>query len=241
MAAPKITEFFKSQKKIDTAVGVNTERSGFYDSSLQEKVDECTLTKCATEKLHLLSSLDKSKQKLEQIRSTLRVCARIRLRKEAVISNLKAEIGVTSVGMASQPIERNTLFSKHLLNFDVKDLAEIRSIADSKPNDSTFVLKTIRGLYKNNLEKVGSITLSGRSRSNQAKQPMTPEKHITMKEMFDERLDFLKLKPDDHAQRKKQLSNHIKNAFINIVNTKTGKSIDEKTIQEINDKFNSNE
>lgn len=243
MAAPKITEFFKSQKNIDTSVKINTVSNEFYDSSLQEKIDECTLVNCATEKLQLLSTLDKSKQKLEQIRQSLDVCARIRLKKEAAILKLKAGIpdSSTESGAATPAIDKKTIFLKYSSIFDAKDLAEIRSIIDSKPNDSTFVLKIIRCLYKDNIEKVGLITVSGRSRSDQAKQQMTPEKHSITKGMFDERLDILQLKLCDHARRKKELSTHIRNAFKNITNAKTGKNVDEKVMQEINQKFNSNE
>lgn len=259
----KITYFFKQQKTSEKNNDISTNPEivknsckEFYDSCLQEKDEECQLKSCAVEKLRLVSSLDMHKQKLERIRQNKNVCSRIIKQKEAIISKMKLEIDkevisvpnsklsttihTSSESEKSPTIQRNTLFSKYSSVFDVKDLAGINSIGDGKSNDSTFVLNVIRSLYRANPDRVGSITVSGISRSAEPKQKMTPEKHEIVKGMYDERLVALNLEEADHSQRKKKLAVHMKNAFINIVKTKIGKNIDDETIQQINEKFNAN-
>lgn len=119
------------------------------------------------------------------------------------------------------------------------ELAVLRSIGSSKKDDSSFVLNSIRFLYKNDIDKMSCLSLTGRSRGPEAKQKMSPNKYDTVNKMFLERLTSFELNSTEFTDRSKQIDTHVKNAFINT--KRHGKpSDDEKIIRKINEEKDAN-
>lgn len=116
--------------------------------------------------------------------------------------------------------------------FTNEHLAKLRSIGGNKKEDSSFVLNSIRFLYKNEIEKISSLSLTGRSRGSKPKHKMSPEKQKIINDMFLERLASLKLHSTEFTDRSKQINTLMKNAFINT--KRHGKS----TEDELNNKLN---
>lgn len=161
---------------------------------------------------------------------------------DATISNVA--MIVSTMGAMSTAATEEPLFLKFSNRFDSMELAELRSISktnDSKSNDSTLVLKILRFLYKNDLGKIESISVSGNSRKGDSKERMSKQNFDTVNDMLAERLRSMKLIPTEYAIRMKPVNQHIKNGFANIIKTKKSRTVDdEETLQKINEQFNSN-
>lgn len=84
--------------------------------------------------------------------------------------------------------QSKTSFAGFTEHFDSEELSKMRVIGTTESEDSTFVLSSIKNLYKNQLEEVSTKSVSGRSRGSNSKQKMTPEKLKILNDIFDERL-----------------------------------------------------
>lgn len=245
-------------------------QNDFYEKCLLEKLSECDIVNCMEEKQRLQSYLTSQIDTLKQVNSNVERITRIISRKEGMVSDLETSIQKHQLGSHStiaqtmtvttitsstatpvlntisntQPKSidffKDVLFSKFVKNFSTSELAELRSFESSKNNDSTFVLKIIRCLYKNELEKIESISVTGRSRKGDPKEKMSEQNLNIVKDMLTERLESLNLTSKENVGRIKLVNTHIKNAFMTIVHTKKGQKLDnEETLRKINDQFTS--
>lgn len=210
------------------------------------------MCECRSEKQRLQSHLMSCESTLKQLNWKLERIAKTIARKEGIIAVIKqTHSDVNLLTSTSSTTEFNIipdepLFSKFSDRFTATELDELRSISesnDSKANDSTFVLKILRFLYKNDMEKIASITVSGSSRTGD-KERISQQNFDTINDMLAERFISLKLLPSEYAMRIKLVSTHIKNGIFNMRKTdyKSKKSqpfSDEGDIlQEINEQSN---
>lgn len=264
-----ITNYFKSAKKTVSNIPIedtNTICQKFYDECLNEKMSECKNSSCADEKRRLQSYLGECKATLKQVNWNVERIIKTIARKEATLAKLEMEkqkhqptvtaatisksmattgttvLGAITNGKSTPGVitPDNLLFSKFSDLFSTIELAELRSNGNSKSSDSTFVLKIIRMLYKNDLDKVVSLSVTGNSRKGEKKEKMA-QQHIDVVEgMLAERLSSLKLNSTEYALRLKMGTTHMKNALANIIKTKK-KVDDAETLEKINSRFNSEE
>lgn len=109
-----------------------------------------------------------------------------------------------------------TLFQTFANDINPKDLSKLRSMSSNKREDSTFVLNAVRFLYNNDVGKLASLSLTGRSREMESKSKMTPEKKTKIETLFVERLSSFDLDPAEMSARSSKFKVHIKNAFVTI-------------------------
>lgn len=249
----------------------NTICKDFYEKCLKEKMSECKSAICTAEKQRLQSSVASFEATLKQVNWNVERITNTISRKEGIILRMEADkhnhqpivteatnmtsttamnAAVSNVATILSTVTMSTaatdelLFSKFSDRFDSMELAELRSISktnDSKSNDSTLVLKILRFLYKNDLDKIESISVSGNSRKGDSKERMSKQNFDTVNDMLAERLRSMKLGPTEYATRMKPVNQHIKNGLSNIVKTKKSRKVDdEETLQKINEQFNSN-
>lgn len=228
-STPSIQNYFKKMKYEEISVPVQSDKSiinSFYDSCLDENLKSCSSVNCANEKQQLVHALAGQKSKLIRIQNSVAQCLKQCAKKEQKILILEQQIEKTkNVGIEQAVSVRNenattVMYSTFSKQFGSKDLSKMRSIGVSESEDSTFVLAGIRSLYKNEMNKVATITVNGRSRRNEAKQKMTPEKLKSIQDIFNERLDSCEISSADRVRRGKKVNVYIKGAFANIVSTK---------------------
>lgn len=245
MASQQITDFFKASKKkpvVLPSTEVKNTTDQFYSLCLHEKLENCKNPNCSKEKHELKVKRIEQEEKLKEINRAIDLCLAICRKKEEKIGQLMPKRKVPEkvndpVACPGVPNDANKMLSKFENDFTQNDLAKLRSMGTTKTDDSSFILNSIRFLYKNDTDKISSLSLTGRSRGTAAKQKMSPQKYDTIKDLFTERLSSLELNSIDFAERSKELNKHMKNAFINV--KRSGKSNnDEEMIQKINENKN---
>lgn len=247
MANREITNFFRASKKssaISPSIETKTATDQFYSLCLREKIEKCNNLECCTEKNELKARCIEQEEKLREINQAIEICSGFSRRKEKKIDKLQKEMEVAEkiiepVACINKSNDANKFFStfENVLTHD--ELARLRSILPNQKFDSSFVLNSIRFLYKNNNQQISSLSLTGRSRGSEAKQRICPEKYETVKNLFLERLTSLKLNSNEFTNRLKQLNQLMKNAFINT--KRHGKPTDdEEMIRKINENKDAN-
>lgn len=213
------------------------------------------MCECRSEKQRLQSHLVSCESTLRQLNWNLERIAKTIARKEGIIAVIKqthSDVTLsTSTNSTAATTEFNIvpeepLFSKFSERFTATELAELRTISesnDSKANDSTLVLKILRFLYKNDMEKIATITVSGSSRTGD-KERISQQHFDTINDMLVERFNSIKLLPSEYAMRIRLVGTHIKNGIFNMRKTdyklkKSQPFTDEgDTLQEINEQSN---
>lgn len=213
------------------------------------------MCECRGEKQQLQSHLMNCEATLKQLNWNLERIAKTIARKESIIAVIKqthtdvtpaTSTSSTTATTESNVIPDEPLFSKFSDRFSSTELADLRSISesnDSKANDSTFVLKILRFLYKNDMEKIALITVSGSSRTGD-KERISQQNFDTVNDMLVERFRSIKLLPSEYAMRIRLVGTHIKNGIFNMRKTdyKLKKiqinSDEENTLQGVNEPFN---
>lgn len=239
----KITEYFGSDSidrgsiNIEPALNRNRE-SEFYTSRVKYQSDraKCDSQKCTQEKQKLRQHLTIAVEKLKQIKEAIATCKQILQTKDREIDSLKQKIA----GCVKQQNETGGLFSSYEMEFTSAGLSELRSI-DGK-NDSNFVLTGIRFLYRGQLHRLGSVSVTGASRNKGKANPksnekMSPEKLNAMKKVFTERLNALKSEEKTHKQRAGRMNYHINSAIQNLNPKKNSK----QKLDDLNEQLNSTE
>lgn len=237
MKQSKLDGFLKKQSRFVISTHTNdvpSKTDEFYNSYL-DKSSSC----CQQEKNRLRFKLAEMKTKIAQNQNAVNTCLKICEKKQTKIKKLEELLQSKKKDISAQPVvEANMkLFSKYDVQFPTEELAKLRSIGSTKKDDSTFILTGTRSLYRNDLNRAASITVSGRSRGPEPKQMMSPEKLETINGIFMERLDSLGLERGDRVERHKKLNELIRHALTNI--KKTAHKVDDEIIQKINEKFDS--
>lgn len=242
----KITDFFEQdQLLIDTSIEKNSANtvSDFYTTCVKEKLkhSKCERQTCAQEKQKLQQHLAHSKDKLEQTKKAIDTCKRILEQKDHEIRLLKIQLNDQCHIEHGKKTEE-LLFSSYKNDFTSAGLSTLRSMAGEQPEDSNFVLTGMRFLYQGQLHRLGSISLSGRSKNKsndnvKSNEKMSPKKVNAMKGVFTERLNAMKLEEEVYKQRATRINILINNAIQNLNSKKNCK----QELDELNDQLNSTE
>lgn len=123
---------------------------------------------------------------------------------ELLISNVKKDLKIRELKARQQDLR----FSEFKSILSQQHIDEIKRVDGSSKKDSYFLVKVLRGLYENELDKLQMRTYSGRSKDG--KKALTPEKVESAKKIFHRRLEIL----GSHAlNRKQNFGQHCKNAI----------------------------
>lgn len=230
----KITQFFmgKTPEKVHVEKAkVNNEnvRKKFYDDRASKKNHsrKCNLHECIKTKNSLTEKLKEMKEKKKQLQTAIDICIGVLKKKDERIKILK------SATMKLSERDTELIFTKFKNKFNDNELATLRSIDSKISSDSSFILTCIRYLYKNDMNRLNNISVTGRSRiKNNQKVQMSPEKREIIAEIYKERLGSLNINENENIQRQKQVNEHIKRAIFNSCSNKSG-------LENINAKINS--
>lgn len=105
----------------------------------------------------------------------------------ALIDNLKKD--VVLLKLTNQ--EKEERFSDVNGQFPTGTLELLRTFGPSQKEDSSFVLSAVRGLYINRLPALKTKSYSGTSRKNVEKHALTPEKMNHLKNIFEQRINYV--------------------------------------------------
>lgn len=240
-----ITDFYKSCKKNGSILPVVEEKSvtdQFYSVCLSEKMTNCN--NCTKELNELKDKCDEQEKKLQEINRAIEICSGVIGKKEKKIDDLLSEIKMREkfnepVACSSESIRVNKNFCMFENVLTLDELAKLRSIGPTKTDDSSFILNSVRFLYKNDVEKISSLSVTGFSRGPVPKEKICTETYNTIKNLFIERLTSFQLESKEFTERSKNINKLLKNAFINI--KRHGKSADDvEMIRRINEKNEAN-
>lgn len=141
----------------------------------------------------------------KSLKHLLSKCTKVNLEKDLKIEKLTHQREESDVS----PM----IFGKYEDIFEDKELTTLRSIPFTKSKDSSFILQVIRLLYKNNLDALKSRTTASKTAD---KSPITPEKKAVIKDLYDERLNSLKLNDFELSTRKSKLNEYTMTGITNI-------------------------
>lgn len=233
-----ITGFFPKEANNSIQVPKEKQKSHidqFY--AVQQK--ECQEKTCADKKVELQKQLIASKSKLVQTEKAYAVAMEICTEKDAEILALQCKIDSINT-VATVDTDDSSLnevpFSKFATDFEEEHLNAIRSVGISVREDSTFVLQVIRSLYANNLQKLQSVSITGRSK-DKSKEQISPKKMNILSSMYKERLSKL----PEREIRLHNLNQLIARGIINITKAIKKKNCREEMMSKINETFKENE
>lgn len=109
--------------------------------------------------------------------------------------------------------QNNPLYYSRFKELNEENLDELRSISFGRKNDSEFVRKCVLSLYKNDLTVLSKKTAVQKTLE---KNPITPQKKVTIVGLFEERLTIEKISQVDRIKRNSTLNKLIKDAIENI-------------------------
>lgn len=232
----------------------------FYEGCVQNSnVRTCPDETCEEKKEELRQRLAVAKSKFEQLNKAVAVARSICDEKDDEIANLQRQLNTLqrtikvneppSEGDCTQPAEQDIPFGKYSAEFTEEQLNQIKSIGESKSEDSKFVLDITRALYTDNIEKLRHVSVTGRSKDG-SKRPISPKKMNTLKFMFAERLNGIQQKQErknqtqtetkteiDVSDRMKTLNQLINRAIFNLNTTTKSKSNNEEINAKMSSKF----
>lgn len=196
-----ITHFFENgnsaeiqiskEKKTDNPVGL-------YERCLQNSYDQsCKNEICARKKEELRVRLVKAKAKTEQLEKANATAKIICEEKDGEIAVLQGQLHSFAAENSSsvqidcaEASEQNVRFTEFSAEFSNQQMQQIRSVGTPKTEDSRFILEITRSLYSEDMEKLCSVSLTGRGK-NGSKQPISPKKMQMLTSMFTERINGL--------------------------------------------------
>lgn len=241
----KIDQYLSKNKSsaVDHTVKDSTDEvSKFYTSRVvdQLKRNKCDDHACAHLKRELRQQLAQSKEKLAQTKGAIKVCERIIQQKNCKLNSLKGQLDEQF--QAENRKEPEDYFNDYKNHFTTGGLSELRSIGGKKKDDSNFVLTGMRFLYRKQLHRLGSITVTGRSKKSKnddtaivvRNEKMSPKKLDALKGAFTERLNILQLDEKERKQRAQRLNILINHAIQNLNPNKNLK----QSLDELNKQIN---
>lgn len=216
---PSVISFLQKAKKdfVKEKLEKHIERAQF-DKSDEDNAIEADVGEQTNQDNFKQKSMAAEK-KLKFAKKLLRQSSGLLLEKDIQIKQLMER------SIENRDIPNDALFAKHSNNFEHEELKAIRSTQPGFKNDSTFVLKIMRALYKGNeLEKLKNRTATGRKYNGNEKREISFEKKDIIKEMLLERInDEVRDNIADTCKRLKRINDLIRSAIHNITRFKNGK------------------
>lgn len=214
-----IGNYFKSAETDDTKKSSETavkqaEKNDFYKNCFEAKIELCEGNKnCHEVKVNLKRKLEMSKQKEASIQESIVMCKKICKQKDDKIKSLEMEaerVRKNSNDTHSQHTHTDTTKSRILFEtfketFAENQLSVLRSIDKSPKGDSTFILNCVRYLYAHDLAKLTHKSVTGKSKKDEPKEPITPQKLNQIQTIYVERLSDLKIETAERDAREKKL------------------------------------
>lgn len=251
----KITDFFKIAKNNHvqesdqnrSSYERGTVANQFYEHCLTKQDQLCDKVECINRIAALKSELKTMQEKCLNTKEAVAICTEVIAEKDIEINNLMQQLTtavnsteptVTDTPVVSiddkpepvvmEPIDRAeaSLFSAFQNEFSGDVLSSLRSVENRREKDSHFVNIAMRALYAGNLNGLKNKSVTGRSKSGQRKEPITPEKHRVLKTIYTERIHIVSPECEERAARITRLNKYIKDAIHNIT-----KSIDSNEIE----------
>lgn len=164
---------------------------------IEVDVVSCENEKCYSEITSLISELEAHQEKIEQISQQYHNMLIENLKKDGTIRKLEAIL----------------LKSGYLSEFrDILSEAfdELNLVANVPEKDSTFILRLMRHVYKNDLPGLKNKTYSNNGRSK-SKTPLTPTKLGLVRRIFEKRV-----KDNQSDDRLAMFGKHVKTALESI-------------------------
>lgn len=126
---------------------------------------------------------------------------------ETLVLNLKKDLAIRQLKQKMVDSAFNE-FKGVLTSDTIDNLNRVDGVAGS---DSNFVLKAMRGMYKEDLSRLKNKTYSGRK-----KDALTPEKKEMLRNVYMKRIDLYEKDKENVTIRKSYFAKYVKNAIDNI-------------------------
>lgn len=253
----KLTDIYKTTKNVDfcndqISEPTESQADQFYSNALLNRQVVCCKAACVEEKTSILEKIKELKQKCDERKQNIELCTVIIDEKQQEIEKLKAILdscdnhnsvsnsvanpqNSTAVAAMLVPSQPN-IFSKFAENrsFTEQQLVTIRSIGNTKTDDSKFISTVMKSLYEGRLEVLQTKSITGRSKPGTQKDKITPEKITIIYDLFTERIDFLVSDPKERVVRKGNVNKLIRDAQRNISLATKSKELSEEVARRLN-------
>lgn len=214
MAQVPITDFLK-KKKVFVSEKINNHLKKAKEKC-NENDTEKTIQSLVAENSMLKQEVNALQKNLKEAKKIIRRIGDESLAKDLKIRELERQL-------PEPTSKRDVLFEQYSNQFTPQELKEVASIGPGQANDSNFILKILRLLYKGEEAKLENRSMCGKRYRGEKKMEITMEKKELMKNMLGERLEHeLSEKTsasEEFTKRNKNLKKLVTNAIYNIVNT----------------------
>lgn len=259
----KITDFFKQSKnsrdQIEEIVEKRTIAKQFYEKCVSIQDQSCNKVDCINTLATLKYELKAMQEKCLNIKEAIEICTEVVAEKDIEIQNLMQQLAINAtaepaivgveeksvpvddsfipVGAKPADIYVDYLFSAFQSDFSVDYLSLLRSVDIRSEKDSHFVNVAMKALYEGRYNILQNKSVTGRSKTGQTKEAVTPEKHRILTKIYSERIFIATQDSAERVLRKKKLNKYIKDAIHNITKTVDLKELEKKTCQRLADNF----
>lgn len=166
----------------------------------------CSNENCHSEIHQLLLQYSVLEKKIAEAKDRYHSNLTENLKKDIIIEKLEKEL-------------KDHRYSSFRNVFTATTIAELQSMEESQKKDTAFITIAVKGLYRNDLNRLMGKNSSGRTKKiGSKKEPMSPEKIKLIEKLFDERLRSA----TDHTSRKNNLKRSIRTA-LETINKKQSK------------------
>lgn len=175
----------------------------------------------------LENEISKLKKDNSDLKKLMNKSNQINLKKDLLIAELKKQIdenrsSILNSASHIKDKKQKILFEQFEDKIQKTDLIRLRSINDTKEKDSTFILQSLKILYK---EDISALSKKTATTTTSTKQEMTPEKKCAIQQLFSERLSAMNLSAEQELDRQSRFRCLLSNA-ISSVNKTTKTSTD---------------
>lgn len=167
--------------------------SQIMDANIVFERDErpCSNSNCQTEIQQLKVNIDSAKREISIAAKKYH---------ETLILNLKKDIKMKEL----KSILPENQFDEFANSLPTAIITELKCIKNVPEKDSNFILKIVKGLYRDDLNKLNNKTFGGRK-----KEALTPTKKELIKKMYTKRLTGTL----NSKEREANFGRHVKNAI----------------------------
>lgn len=199
----QITNFFQTKKNLSESQPVqNIHKKNlvqdFYKQCLTESSEICT-KECT--KSTLKQQIIDIQEKLKKVEIAYETYMKVLQKKDEKIKILQAEIDLLPIATEQKEFNENVLFDEFIDVFKANDLKKICSVGVNKRDDSSFIHEAVKGLYSDDFEPLNRKSATGRG---YLKEPLTPQKKLTLENIYSRRFDIMKLPSIERAKREKK-------------------------------------
>lgn len=209
----------------------SSETRTFYDKYLQIQSKNCPNDNCIQQKKLKQQEKKVLEEKIRKSELGIEICKKVIEQKDQKIKDLQTKlIGGTSRLKNDTAIDQSIAYAEFADHFTKSQLCEFRSISFDKTKDCTFVSKLITAFYDPETLKTKSLT--GISKTNIIKKPLTPEKVELIRSIYKKRIEYGKY--NDRAERTKKFRQYVNGSIQNISKASSSLKINKNSNNQIN-------